>query len=67
MREYANQSEYSQEILNKQKLVEFYDYRQDPVKIYFKEKIQILLSSMKTRELLKNIQKNPTKTDKYQE
>ena len=47
--------------------MEFYDYQQDPVKTYFTEKIQILLSSMKTRELLKQKKSNPKKTDKYQE
>lgn len=49
-------------------MVEYYDFAQDPsLMTYFNEKIQILLSSMKTRELLKQKNKNPSKASKYQE
>ena len=48
--------------------MEYYDFAQDEsLMMYFNEKIQILLSSMKTRELLKQKNKNPSKTTKYQE
>jgi hypothetical protein len=51
-------------------LVEFYDLRQDPVKIYFSEKIQILIADMKNLHMIKQKgknSKNPSKGEKYRE
>lgn len=46
-------------------LIEYYDNRKDPITIYFKEKIQILLSNKETLKLLETKQSDK-EIEKYQ-